>query len=91
MSYMPGRDSNGAGEGAFAFNPDVADSHQAAFAESFAPPTDQLSEQDYRPAEMGGTSQIPDLTDDITVGQQPPMKPGDKAYPTPRPGGFVNL
>jgi hypothetical protein len=83
-----GRDSNAANSNAFSDTDSVADSHQGAFQAAFAPPPDELAEHDYRSAEHVGSA---DPSPDATPYQVPAAKSGDKGYPTPRPGGFINL
>lgn len=79
--FDAGRDSTAATSNQFADAPEVADSHRDAFAASFEPPSDRLAEEDYRSAEHGGGS------GDNTAAQGS----GEFGYPTPRPGGHVNL
>lgn len=83
-----GRDSNAAASNAFDETDTVSDSHLGAFQSAFQPVTDQLSEQDYRASEHGGSGAG---FEDVTPHTQSPEKPGEFGYPTPRPGGFVNL
>lgn len=84
--FDTGRDSNAASGNAFDQYAEVPDSHLGAFQAAFQPVTDQLSEQDYRTPEHGGSG-----FEDVTPHIQAPEKPGEFGYPTPRPGGFVNL
>ncbi len=87
--YDAGRDSNMGGGNFFDAEPDVSDAHLGAFQDSFAPPTGaNLAERDYRDSDSGPGS-APNPTDVITARAEPPMKPGEYGYPTPRPGGFV--
>lgn len=68
--------------------PDLADSDVGAFRDAFKPPTDQLSEEDYRGSEHGGSGAG---FEPVTPQHEPAQAPGDFGYPTPKPGGFVNL
>lgn len=84
--FDAGRDSNAATGNAFDAEDDVADAHLGAFQASFAPPTDRLAEQDYRMPQDGGSG-----FESVTPQHEPAQQPGDSGYPTPKPGGFVNL
>lgn len=74
--YRDARDSNNRAGDGFADEADVADEHLAAFAASTRPPTDQLSEQDYRTPEHGGPSFAP-----VTVTHERPQWPQGLTYP----------
>lgn len=84
--FDSGRDSNAASGNAFDAEADVSDSHLGAFQQSFRPPSDQLSEQDYRDTEHGGSG-----FETVTPQHEPQQAPSEFGYPTPKPGGFVNL
>jgi hypothetical protein len=88
--FDAGRDDNvGSGNAFDQGDPDIVDSHADVFRASFAPPADELSEEDYRSTEHGGS--VPDPTESPVPHQEPPEKPGEFGYPTARPGGFINL
>ncbi len=82
------RDSNAASGTAFDQYAEVPESHLGAFQAAFTPPADQLSEQDYRSTEHGGSGAG---FEDVTPHVEAPEQPGEFGYPTPKPGGFVNL
>lgn len=86
--YEDGRDSNAATSNRFDAAPEVADAHRGAFAASFAPPSDNLAEQDYRST---GDGVVPNPTDNAVPHGVHATPPSDVGYPTPRPGGAVNL
>ena len=73
------RDSNmGGGTFSFGEESDVADTHLGAFRSSFAPPADQLSEQDYRDDDFGGGG-----TETVGTERVPEQNPQDYNYPWP--------
>ena len=82
-----GRDSNNGGFD-FGDTPStVADSHLGAFRDSFGPPGDRLSEEDYRGPETGGGAS----TDQVSVDRVPREMP-QQFYPhtPPRAGGGLS-
>jgi hypothetical protein len=84
--FNPGRDSNAAAGMGFGDGSDVADEHLNAFQSSFHPPSDQLSEQDYRDGDnnAGGAP-----TDRVSVPHDRTFAgtPQKFTYPTPQAGG----
>jgi len=57
--YNDSRDSNNPGFGGEKPASDIADAHLGSFRDAFRPPSDQLSEQDYRTTESGGSPGAP--------------------------------
>jgi hypothetical protein len=78
--WNDGRDSNNPGFGQEA-QPDIADEHLSSFRDSFRPPNDRLSEQDYRPAEDGGTGSNAGV-EDVTPDRNPREWPQGLSYPS---------
>jgi hypothetical protein len=84
--YSAGRDSNNPPGNAFdAPTSDVADEHLSSFRDSFRPPSDRLSEQDYRQPESGGGAGF----EDVTVQREPEQNPQRFTYPVPGRGGAL--
>jgi hypothetical protein len=87
--FSGGRDSNADPSNRFDATSTVSDDHLGSFQDSFEPPTGaNLAEQDYRET---GSGVVPNTAYTPVESAEPAEKPGDKGYPTPRPGGFVNL
>jgi hypothetical protein len=84
--YSGGRDGNVGSGNAFDQEPDVSDSHGGAFRASFQPPTDRLSEEDYRPGEQGGSAPNPRF-ESVTPDRPSAQSPQRFTYPEPGPGG----
>jgi hypothetical protein len=74
--WNDGRDSNNRAGDGFADEPDVTDEHLAAFDASFRPPTEALSEQDYRTPQHGGPG-----FSDVVPQHQPRQWPQGLTYP----------